>query len=129
MASGKAINQLSQPRINPSPMNRRKIVQEEAPMARITPISRRRSITLSESAPLKAMLPTVCDDHRHDPQQDHQEIELPDEGVAGLQRGFAAHIEHAQLGIDLDVVRFIIIAQPLRHGLFVLRRFGLVLTN
>ena len=52
------MSQLNQPNIKPSPTKRRAMVQEEAPMARMTPISRRRSRTLKESTPLSAMPPT-----------------------------------------------------------------------
>jgi hypothetical protein len=58
MLSGMAKSQLNQPKSKPSPTNKRAIAPEEAPMARITPISRRRSSTLSDNAPLKAILPT-----------------------------------------------------------------------
>ncbi len=58
MLKGKAISQLNKPSSTPSPTNSRITCQEEAPMARITPISRRRSSTLSERMPLKPTPPT-----------------------------------------------------------------------
>ena len=57
---------------------------EEAPMARSTPISRRRSSTLSESTPLSARLPTTPISDGHGGQQRENDGELRHDAIDDL---------------------------------------------